>query len=273
MKRSSSVEAGHLEASSRGAVQSNADASNWNAVLCRTASSQDGVVSDRSIDSGRPSLAIRSSSCRSVLQEPEAGSIFLDKNLDHNASLVVCSSSGLESQGCESSSSSANQQILDLNLALAFQERLSDPRITSLLKKRGRQGDIELTSLLQNKGLDPNFAMMLKEKSLDPTILALLQRSSLDADRDHCDNTDVTVVDSNSVDIVLPNQISFSEELRLRGLEKWLQLSRFILHHVAGTPERAWAIFSSVFIIETIIVAVFRPQTIKIINTTHQQVA
>lgn len=271
MKRSSSVEAGHLEANCRVTVQNTVEANNWNnAVFCRTGSSQEGIVSDKSIDSGRPSLAQRSSSYRSIVQEPEAGAFFGDRNVENNGSLVVCSSSGVESQGGESSTSSANLQTLDLNLALTFQERLNDPRITSILKKRGKQGDIELTSLLQNKGLDPNFAMMLKEKSLDPTILALLQRSSLDADRDHRDNTEA--VDSNSVDNVLPNQISLSEELRLRGLERWLQLSRFVLHHIAGTPERAWGILSFLFILETIIVAVFRPKTIKIINTTHQQV-
>ncbi|KAK4608498.1 hypothetical protein RGQ29_002064 [Quercus rubra] len=276
MKRSSSVEAGHLgnviEASGRSMAQCTVDGSSWNnVVLCRTASSQEGINSDKSIDSGRPSLALRSSSCRSVIQEAEIGTSCADKNVDHTSSLMICSSSGLESQGCESSAStSANQQALDY-LALAFQERLNDPRITSMLKRRARQGDLELTNLLQDKGLDPNFAMMLKEKNLDPTILALLQRSSLDADRDHRDNTDITVIDSNSVDNAMPHQISLSEELRLHGLEKWLQLSRLVLHHVAGTPERAWVLFSFVFILETIIVAIFRPKTIKIINATHQQ--
>ncbi|KAL0000054.1 hypothetical protein SO802_019656 [Lithocarpus litseifolius] len=276
MKRSSSVEAGHLgnviEASGRSMAQCTVDGGSWNnVVLCRTASSQEGINSDKSIDSGRPSLALRSSSCRSVIQEAEIGTSCADKNVDHTSSLMVCSSSGLESQGCESSAStSANQQALDY-LALAFQERLNDPRITSMLKRRARQGDLELTNLLQDKGLDPNFAMMLKEKNLDPTILALLQRSSLDADRDHRDNTDITVIDSNSVDNAMPHQISLSEELRLHGLEKWLQLSRLVLHHVASTPERAWVLFSFVFILETIIVAIFRPKTIKIINATHQQ--
>ncbi|XP_044505430.1 calpain-type cysteine protease DEK1-like isoform X1 [Mangifera indica] len=277
MKRSSSAEEGHIgniiEASGQSAGQCIGDASHWNnGLFCRNASSHEGIHSDKSMDSGRPSIALRSSSCRSVIQEPEAGSSFAEKNYDQNNSLVVCSSSGLDSQGCGSSTSaSANQQMLDVNLALAFQERLNDPRITSLLKRRARQGDRELTSLLQDKGLDPNFAMMLKEKSLDPTILALLQRSSLDADRDHCDNTDVTIIDSNSVDNVMPNQISLSEELRLHGLEKWLQLSRFFLHHVAGTPERAWVLFSFVFILETISVAIVRPRTIRIVNATHQQ--
>ncbi|KAJ7955438.1 calpain-type cysteine protease DEK1 [Quillaja saponaria] len=269
MKRSSSVEAGNLgnviEANRNMAA---VDGSNSNNMLCRTASLQERINSDKSIDSGRPTLALRSSSCRSVVQEPEVGTSSADRNFDHNNSLVVCSSSGLD---CESSASSANQQTLDLNLALALQERLNDPRITSMLRKNAKQGDQELSSLLQDKGLDPNFAMMLKEKGLDPTILALLQRSSLDADRDHRDNTDITIVDSNSVDHAMPNQISLSEELRLHGLEKWLKLSRLVLHHIAGTPERAWVLFSFIFILETIIVAIFRPKTIKIINATHQQ--
>ncbi|XVF69785.1 hypothetical protein PTKIN_Ptkin11bG0109600 [Pterospermum kingtungense] len=274
VKCSSSVEASHLtniiEDSGRMA-QCLVEADTWNNVGTHpTASSQDVINSDKSVDSGTPSLTLHSSSHRSVVQEHEVGTV--EKNFDPNSSLVICSSSGHDSQGCESSTSTlANQQMLDLNLALALQERLSDPRITMMLKRRPRLGDRELTSLLQDKGLDPNFAMMLKEKSLDPTILALLQRSSLDADRDHRDNTDITIVDSNSVDNAMPNQISLSEELRLQGLEKWLKLSRLVLHHIASTPERAWVLFSFVFIIETIIVAVFRPKTIKIINATHHQ--
>ena len=153
VKRSSSAETGHLGNS----THCMGDPSSWTHV--------EGVNSEKSLDSGRPSLALRSSSCRSVIQEGVVGP----------SSLPVCSSSGLESQGCESSdSTAANQQALDLNLALAFQEKLNDPRITSLLKRRARAGDIELTNLLQDKGLDPNFAVMLKENGLDPTILALL---------------------------------------------------------------------------------------------------
>lgn len=101
-------------------------------------------------------------------------------------------------------------------------------------------------------------------------ILALLQRSSLDADREHRDNNP-PVTDSNGVDDVLPNQISFSEELRLQGLGRWLQRCRVMLHHIAGTPERAWLLFSLIFILETVIVAIFRPKTIKLLNATHQQ--
>ncbi|KAL0436110.1 UNVERIFIED_CONTAM: Calpain-type cysteine protease DEK1 [Sesamum radiatum] len=106
-----------------------------------------------------------------VVQETEVGPSYVDKNFDHNSSLVACSSSGMESQGCESSASNSVSQALDLNLALAFQEKLSDPRISSMLKRRARQGELELTNLLQDKGLDPNFAVMLKENGLDPMIL------------------------------------------------------------------------------------------------------
>ncbi|VFQ77346.1 unnamed protein product [Cuscuta campestris] len=261
VKRSSSADAGHL---SNAPVSCTGDVSSYNTI--------EGINSDKSMDSGRPSLAIRSSSCRSVAREPEVGSsTCVDKNFDRN-SLPVCSSSCIENQGCESSASAPiNQQMLDLNLTLSFQEKLNDPRITSMLKRKARQGDLELTSLLQDKGLDPNFSVMLKEKGLDPRILALLQRSSLDADRDHCDNTNVTVIDSNSVDQVFPNQISFSEELRHQGLGKWLLLCRMILHHIVGSPERAWLLFSLVFILDTVVVAVFRPETINLINAAHQQ--
>ncbi|XP_047260739.1 calpain-type cysteine protease DEK1-like, partial [Capsicum annuum] len=113
-KRSSSGYAGHL---GNATVPWTGDGSTWNNI--------EGINSDKSIDSGRPSLALRSSSCRSVVQEPEVGSSYVYKNLEHNSSLVVCSSSGLESQGGDfSTSTSTNQQILDLNLALAFQEKL-----------------------------------------------------------------------------------------------------------------------------------------------------
>ncbi|XP_057422027.1 calpain-type cysteine protease DEK1-like isoform X3 [Lotus japonicus] len=270
LKRSSSVEAGNLGNGTETARGMTAgDGSNGNNAMSQTANLPDGINSDKSIDSGRSSLALHSSSCRSAVHEPEVATSSNDRNLDHNNSLVVCSSSGIDSQGNDSSASnSANQQTLDFNLALAFQERLKDPKIATMLKRRTRHGDIELSSLLQDKGLDPNFAMMLKEKSLelDPTILALLQRSSLDADRDHQQNTDNT-----SVDNAIPHQISLSEELRLHGLEKWLQLCRLVLHHITGTPERAWVLFSFIFVLETVTVAIFRPKTIKIINATHQQ--
>ncbi|PHT25631.1 hypothetical protein CQW23_34743 [Capsicum baccatum] len=178
VKCSSSADAGHLGNVNLPCI---GDGNTWNNI--------EGINSDKSIDSGRPSLALRSSSCRSVVQDLEVRSSYVDRYLEHNSSLVVCSSSGLESQGGDSSTSTfANQQILDLNLALAFQKKLSDPRITSMLKWKGRHTDRELDNLLQDKGLDPNFVVMLKENGLDPMILALLQRSSLDADREHCES-------------------------------------------------------------------------------------
>ncbi|KAF3685310.1 hypothetical protein FXO37_00750 [Capsicum annuum] len=164
IKCSSSADAGHID---NAIVPCTSDGSTWNNI--------EGINSDKSIDSERLSLALRSSSYRSVVQETEVGSSYVDRKLEHNSSLFFCSSSGLESQGCDSSTStSANQQILDLNFALAFQEKLSDPRITSMLKRKGRHTDHELANLLQDKGLDPNFAVMLKENGLDPMILALL---------------------------------------------------------------------------------------------------
>ncbi|KAI3924358.1 hypothetical protein MKW98_032559 [Papaver atlanticum] len=276
-KHSSSVEVSNLsngvEATCTSTSQCTVDGSNWNnVVLGGTSGSHEGINSDKSIDSGRPSLALRSSSCRSVVQDSEVGMTPADKQLERSSSFIVCSSGGLESQGCESSTSTlANQQALDLNLAHIFQQRLTDSRVAAILKRKAREGDVELANLLQDKGLDPNFAVMLKEKGLDPTILALLQRSSLDADRENQDNTDVTVIDTNSSDNVMPNQISLSEELRRKGLEKWLQIFRTILHQLAGTPQRVWVLFSFFFIIETIIVGVFRPKTIKVIGATHQQ--
>ncbi|PHT57396.1 Calpain-type cysteine protease DEK1 [Capsicum baccatum] len=152
------------------------------------------INSDKSIHRGRPSLDLRSSSCRSAVQEPEVGSSYVDRSIEHNSSLLVCSSSALEAKA----------------------------------------------------------------------------RSSLDADREHR-NSNPPVTDSNDVEDVLPNHISFSEELRLQGLGKWLQHCRVMLHHVAGTPERAWLLFSLIFILETVVVAIFRPKTIKLLNATHQQ--
>ncbi|XP_010936786.1 calpain-type cysteine protease ADL1 [Elaeis guineensis] len=278
-RSSSSVEAGQhgnsIEAICRSNSHCVSDGSNWNNLLFgRSYSCQEGVSCDKNVDSSRASLALRSNSCRSVVQDSEVTTTSADRHFDPNSSLVVCSGSGLESQGCESSRSGAtstNQQALDLNLALVFQDRLNDPRITSMLKRKVGQGDHELISLLQDKGLDPNFAFMLKEKGLDPRILALLQRSSLDADRDHQEATDVAVTDSDRMDTTVLNQISLSEELRRQGLEKWLDLSRLILHQIAGTPERAWILFTFIFIIETVIMVVWRPKPVKVINATHEQ--
>ncbi|PHT27042.1 hypothetical protein CQW23_33351 [Capsicum baccatum] len=94
-----SADASHL---GNATVPCTGDGSTWNNI--------EGINSDKSIDSGRPSLALRSSSYRSVVQETDVESSYVDRNLEHNSSLVVCSNSGLESQGGDSSTStSANQ--------------------------------------------------------------------------------------------------------------------------------------------------------------------
>jgi hypothetical protein len=272
VKRSSgSVEAGQNGNATESMYRSNSqsDGVNWNSIpFDRSNSCQEGRSSDKNIDSGRASLAHRSNSCLSAVQDSETAIVTADRHGEPSASLVVCSSSGLESHGCESSGSataSGNQQLLDLNLAAIFQDRLNDPRISSMLRKNGGLGDVELANLLQDKGLDPNFSYMLKDKVMDPRILALLQRSSLDADREHQDDVDVTATDSD-------RQISLSEELRRSGLEKWLNISRLIFHQLAGSPVRAFIVFTILFIIETSIVAIHRPETIKVINATHEQV-
>lgn len=222
----------------------------------RSNSCQEGTSHDKNLsESGCASLAQRSSSCRSVLQDPD---------------ILVSDFTSV------STAMSSNNQLLDLNLAAVFQDKLNDPRITSMLKKRGAQGDIELINLLRDKGLDPNFAYMLKEKGLDPKILSLLQRSSLDADRDHVEGpeaaTAIDVADSDRLDTTMNNQISLSEELRRSGFESWLYVSRYLFHQIAGSPERALVLFTVVFIAETITLALHRPHPVKVINATHEQV-
>uniref|UniRef100_M8C6S9 Protein DEFECTIVE KERNEL 1 n=1 Tax=Aegilops tauschii TaxID=37682 RepID=M8C6S9_AEGTA len=252
---------------------SQSDGVHWNSVpFDRSNSCQEGRSSDKNIDSGRASLAHRSNSCLSAVQDSETAIISADRHGDTTASLVVCSSSGLESQGCGSSGSataSGNQQLLDSNLAAIFQDRLNDPKITSMLKRNGGLGDVELANLLHDKGLDPNFSYMLKDKVMDPRILALLQRSSLDADREHQDDADATATEE--LDTTIANQISLSEELRRNGLENWLNISRLIFHQVAGTPIRSFVVFTLIFIVETVTVAVHRPEPIKVINAIHEQ--
>ncbi|ONL97113.1 Calpain-type cysteine protease DEK1 [Zea mays] len=277
VKRSSgSVEAGQNGNAMDSMYRSNSqsDGVNWSSIpFDRSNSCQEGRSSDKNIDSARASLAHRSNSCLSAVQDSETAVVSVDRHGDPITSLV-CSSSGLESHGCEPSGSattSGNQQLLDLNLAAIFQDRLNDPRISSMLKKNGGLGDVELANLLQDKGLDPNFSYMLKDKVMDPRILALLQRSSLDADREHQDDVDVTATDSDRLDTTIANQISLSEELRRSGLEKWLNISRLIFHHLAGSPIRAFIVFTVMFIIETATVAIYRPETIKVINATHEQ--
>ncbi|KAF3679998.1 hypothetical protein FXO37_03553 [Capsicum annuum] len=115
-----------------------------------------------------------------------------------------------------------------------------------------------------------NIEGINSDKSIDSGRPSLA-RSSLDADREHRDSNP-PVTDSNDIEDMLPNHISFLEEHKLQGLGKWLQRCRVMLHHLAGTPDRAWLLFNLIFILETVVVAIFRPQTIKLLNATHQQI-
>jgi hypothetical protein len=156
---------------------------------------------------------------------------------------------------------------------------MNDPLFSSMLQHQSpefvaRGGEQELTTLLQDKGLDPNFAVMLKEKGLDPTILALLQRSSLDAGRERADtNGEIATGGNQSQIVVLEEPISLSEELRRHQWSKWVQQMHWFIQLIAGTPERVWILFSVVFVVESVFVAVFRPSTVTVINATHEQVS
>lgn len=168
-----------------------------------------------------------------------------------------------------------DQQAFDANLALLFQERLNDPRFTSMLQQNPEfvaqcGGEQELTTLLQDKGLDPNFAMMLKEKGVDPTILALLQRSSLDAGRDPAEIAEGSTTGSKRLEVLPADEaVSWSEELQRQQWGKW---SRRVVKCFVGTPERAWVFFSMIFVVECVVVAVFRPTLVTVINARHEQV-
>lgn len=173
---------------------------------------------------------------------------------------------------------SSDQQTLDHNLVLMFQEKLNHPGLTSLLAQRNidlkRKGaEQDLTAVLQDRGLDPNFAMMVADKEFDPQIFALLQRSSLDADRDHKDNSKkVGGVGSQSRKVPTEDASTWSDELKRNHLEKWVQFVRQVVVFVAGTPERMWALFSLAFIADTVIVGIFRPEPVIVINASHEQV-
>lgn len=171
-----------------------------------------------------------------------------------------------------------DQQTLDLNLALMFQERMHDPRFTSILRQNpefvARGGEHELMTLLQDKGLDPNFATMLKEKGLDPTILALLQRSSLDAGRDPGVNNENSTAGLKQSQLLVPDETAgWAGESQKHACGNWFKSIGVVAQLFVGTPERAWVFFSVFFVVECVIVAVFRPTTVTVINGRHEQVS
>jgi hypothetical protein len=158
-----------------------------------------------------------------------------------------------------------------------FQERMHDPRFTSILRQNpefvARGGEHELMTLLQDKGLDPNFATMLKEKGLDPTILALLQRSSLDAGRDPGVNNDSTAGLKQSQLLIPDETAGWAGESQRHACGNWFKSVGVVAQLFVGTPERAWVFFSVIFVVECVIVAVFRPTTVAVINGRHEQVS
>ncbi|PHT97324.1 Calpain-type cysteine protease DEK1 [Capsicum chinense] len=121
VKRSSSADAGHL---GNATVPCTGDGSTWNNI--------EGINSDKSIDSGRPSLALRSSSCRLVVQDPEVGSSFV---------LAVALK------------------------AKAWKGRHTDRELANLLQDKGL--DPNFAVMLKENGLDPMILALLQRSSLD----------------------------------------------------------------------------------------------------------
>lgn len=126
-KRSSSVEAAQIgtaiEAICSSNVQGQSDGgAAWNGMThAGTEDSQEDVNSAKSLDSGRPSLALHNSSCPSTVLEFDNGITSVDQQTERHCSErnkhpAVGSSSGTESHGFESNTSrgtSDNQQNLD----------------------------------------------------------------------------------------------------------------------------------------------------------------
>ncbi|KAJ4882009.1 Calpain-type cysteine protease DEK1 [Raphanus sativus] len=79
IKRSSSIDAGHAAYTNEANRSTECTADDLTRI--GRSSSQEGINSDKSVESGRrPSLGLRSSSCRSVIQEAEAGTSYDENN-------------------------------------------------------------------------------------------------------------------------------------------------------------------------------------------------
>lgn len=235
----------------------------------------ESLNSARCLDSGRPSVALHTSSRPSNVQDSDAGALHGERHveklgLDTSRLVLHVPVHAWESQTCDSSASCGTPvepPSMEGNIMLA--NELSMP---TMRRHRIRQGEQELTMLFQDKGLDPNFAMMYEETGIHPPLLALLQRASLDADRDHRDNTEVTATQSSHFENTAVEVVSPSEELRRKYRERWLCRFRFISSLLVGTPVRAWGLFSGIFVAELVAVAFFRPKTVTVINATYEQI-
>lgn len=236
-----------------------------------------GLNSGLSLDSGRASVAFHTSSRPSTVHDSDAWMLHGEKHvgktsLEASKRVTHVTGHGWDIHNCDSSASCGTPvepHVLDGNLVYR-----SDSVLSTVQRHRIKQGEQELTMLFQDKGLDPNFAMMYEETGIHPPLLALLQRTSLDADRDNRDNTEEEIVQTSDVETVGLQVVSRPTNEMRRSLRE-LTLHRFhmISFFLAGTPERAWGLFSLVFVAEVVAVAIFCPTTVTIMNTIHKQVS
>ena len=236
----------------------------------------DGFNSGRSVDSGALSVVLPGSSRHFTVQEPDAwnlcnGKQLVDKGVlesskrTFQASAIGWDGHNFDTSGC---GTPVEPNILDVNPTSTVESGL-----LAINRHRMKHGEQELTTLLQDKGLDPNFAMMYEETGIHPPLLALLKRASLDADRDHQDNTEETALELSRLENEQSQAVSPSD--CQENIQRESELCRFrkLCTFVAGTPERAWGLFSIVFIGELVAVSIFCPKTVTILNTTHKQVS
>ncbi|KAH6559054.1 hypothetical protein KP509_1Z029900 [Ceratopteris richardii] len=147
----------------------------------------------------------------------------------------------------------------------------SESVLSAVQRQKIHEGEQELTLLFQDKGLDPNFAMMYEETGIHPPLLALLQRTSLDADRDNRDDTEDGTIQISQAESIAAHVASPPESIPSRR-EVWTHRFYGFISFLAGTPVRAWVLFSLFFIAEAVVVAMFCPETVIILNTIHKQV-
>ncbi|MCO5606609.1 hypothetical protein L7F22_060797 [Adiantum nelumboides] len=233
-----------------------------------------GLNSGVSLDSGRASVVLHASSRPSTVYDSDAWMLHNDKHfgktsLETSKRVGFFPAPSWDIQYCESSASCgtpAEPHVLEANLL-----HKSESVLSTVQRLKMNEGEQELTLLFQDKGLDPNFAMMYEETGIHPPLLALLQRTSLDADRDNRDNTEDATNRVSQAEGVATLVASPPESMLRSGREVWLCRLYAGLSFVSGTPERAWGLLSLVFLVEVIAVAIFCPTTVTIVNTVHKQ--
>eukprot|EP00250_Pteridium_aquilinum_P020316 c24782_g3_i2 orf=517-6945(-) len=234
-----------------------------------------GLNSGLSLDSGRGSVALHTSSRPSAVHDSDAWMYhgerhFGKSSLETSKRVMHAPAHCWDIQNCDSSASCGTPvepHGLDGNLV-----HRSESMLSTVQRHRIRQGEQELTMLFQDKGLDPNFAMMYEETGIHPPLLALLQRTSLDADRDHRDNTEEATSQATQVESLAAQLASSSDNMQRSPREAWLYRFHSVSSFLAGTPVRAWGLFSLVFVAEVVAVAIFCPTTVTIMNTIHKQI-